>query len=128
MSNVTLRNQFVTLRNAYNCARAEVNWAFYRVCQGPCTSQRANDYTGARTVVRSWRARRRAVAAAMAGARQDLRVRIPSRIADTPRSFVGVRKQVPQLLSCLCNHLDLLLLLLFLLFVLLHSAQLRVLA
>ena len=38
----------------------------------------ANDYTGARTVVRSWRARRRAVAAAMARARQDLRVRIPS--------------------------------------------------
>ena len=38
----------------------------------------ANDYTGARTVVRSWRARRRAVAAAMARARQDLRVGIPS--------------------------------------------------
>ena len=38
----------------------------------------ANDYTGARTVVRSWRARRRAVAAAMACARQDLRMGIPS--------------------------------------------------
>ena len=40
------------------------------------TFQQANDYTGARTVVRSWRARRRAVAAAMARARQDLRMRI----------------------------------------------------
>ena len=52
-----------------------------RVCQGPCrrtTSQRANDYTGARTVVCSWRVRRRAIAAAMACARQDLHVRIPS--------------------------------------------------
>ena len=38
----------------------------------------ANAYTGARTVVRSWRARRRAVAAAMARARQDLRMGIPS--------------------------------------------------
>ena len=44
------------------------------------TSQRANNYTGARTVVCSWRARRRAVAAAMARARQDLRVRIPSKL------------------------------------------------
>ena len=38
------------------------------------TFQQANDYTGARTVVCSWRARRSAVAAAMARARQDLRV------------------------------------------------------
>ena len=47
------------------------------------TSQQANDYTGARTVVRSWRVRRRAVAAAMACARHDLRVRIVSIINTT---------------------------------------------
>ena len=64
MSNVTLRNvcKFVTLRNVTAHARGS---QLGRVSQGRrTTSQRANDYTGARTVVRSWRARRRAVAAA----------------------------------------------------------------
>ena len=54
-----------------------------RFTQGPCRGRLfsgKNDYTGARTVVRSWRARRRAVAAAIARARQDLRVRIPSKL------------------------------------------------
>ena len=62
-----------------NCARAEVTWAFTVCAKAHDFSvAAANDYTGARTVVRSWRARRRAVAAAMAHARQDLRIRIPS--------------------------------------------------
>ena len=59
-----------------NCARAEVTWAFTACAKAHDFSvAAANHYTGARTVVRSWRARRRAVAAAMA---RDLRVRIPS--------------------------------------------------
>ena len=68
------------LRNVSAHARKSTG-RFHRVCQGPyrqTTSQLSNDYTGARTVVHSWRARRRAVAAAMARARQDLRMRIPS--------------------------------------------------
>ena len=57
----------------------EVTWAFTACAKAHDYSEAAaNAYTGARTVVRSWRARRRAVAAAMARARQDLRVRIPS--------------------------------------------------
>ena len=83
MSNVTLRN-INLLRLGINLLRlgiAHARKSNGRACQGPrrrTTSQRANGYTGARTVVCSWRARRRAVAAAMAHARQDLHVRIPS--------------------------------------------------
>ena len=62
---VTLRNVnlLITLRN--DCARAEVTWPFIACAKARDFSvAAANYYTGARTVVRSWRARRRAIACA----------------------------------------------------------------
>ena len=54
---VTLRNVnlLITLRN--DCACAEVTWAFTACAKAHDFSvAAANDYTGARTVVHSWRA------------------------------------------------------------------------
>ena len=52
-------------------------------------------------MVRSWRARRRAVAAAMARAKQDLRVRIPSR--GRLSRLVGLTVSVIEGVQVLCD-------------------------